>query len=303
MGQIQEVAKLEFAQSSGVRVIGLPTGTTIQADIPGVQLVSSGNPMPVSFDTPVPVSASTLSAGSAGGDVYTSIADFTATVSTGTNAVTVAGLGFILTAAHVVGANNVWVIHADGSRDVVPLSTVTVDTGGTVVTFADLPVAFASGDTVYLEVKGPFKDRDVDLGAGLFIEQAPQNTWYTDPEVLVNGTVIGEADDTWLDQGNEIDVRGKNKLGIWSTLTVQNSTGCQLQVLSKHTSAGADEYVMPSTGSYQVVLGSSNIKLYTEFNVGMTIPFVQVQTKALDVDTTTGGTTGTVVINITKGYA
>lgn len=303
MGQIQEIAKLEFADSSGVHVLGMPTGTTEQADIPGVQMVSTGAPLPVTFSTPVPVSASTQSIGSAGGpDVYTSIADFTATVTTGTNTVVVAGLGFSLTAAHVVGANNAWVIHEDGSPEAIPLSTVTVDSGGTEITFGDLSTSFVSGDTVYMEVKGPFKDRDADLNAGLFIEQAPQFTWYTDPEVVVDGTVIGDADDTWKDQGNEIDVRGKNKLGVWAVLTVQNSTGCQLQVLSKHTSAGADEYVMSSTGSYQVVLGSSNIKLYTEFDVGMAIPFVQIQTKALDVDTG-GGTTGTVVINVTKGYA
>ena len=296
MGQIQEIAKLEFAKSSGVQVMGIPTGTTEQVDIPGVQLVGGGSPLPVS--------ASTQSIGSAGGpDVYTSIADFTATVTTGTNTVVVAGLSFSLTAAHVVAANNAWVVHADGSLDIIPLSTVTVDTGGTVVTFVDLPVVFATGDTVYLEVKGPFKTQDADLDVSKVIDQAPLWTRYSDPEVVVNGTVIGEVDDTWLDQGNEIDVRGMNKLGIWSVLTVQNSTGCQLQVLCKHSSAGADEFVMPSTGSYQTILGSANVKLFHEFDVSMIVPFVQIQTKALDVDTTTGGTTGTVVINITKGYA
>ena len=96
-------------------------------------------------------------------------------------------------------------------------------------------------------------------------------------------------------------MRGFNKLGIWVILTVNNSTGNQLQVLSKHTSAGTGEYVLPTTTLYQWILGDSSILVLLEFETDGIIPFVQVQIKATDVDTG-GGTEGTVTIDVTKSF-
>ena len=131
-------------------------------------------------------------------------------------------------------------------------------------------------------------------------EQSPLWNRYTDVETIVSGADIGTVDDTWVDAGSEIDCRGYKTIGIWVELTVNDSTGNQLQVLSKHTNAGATEYVLETSSDYQKTIGDSDINILYSFNV-VNVPYVQIQTKATDV-ATGGGTEGTVNIYLTKEY-
>ncbi len=184
----------------------------------------------------------------------------------------------------VNGVNGITLTHSSG--------VITVDGGGT---------PFASGDVYEVGINAPKIETDYSLSIEKTIEQSPLWSRYTDSEVLVSASDIGTTDDTWVDQGSEIDCRGYNKIGVWVVFTVNDSTGNQLQILPKFESAGSDEFIMETSSDYQKTIGNSSTKIYYEFQVDNIIPFIQIQTKATDVDTG-GGTEGTVTINITKGY-
>jgi len=121
---------------------------------------------------------------------------------------------------------------------------------------------------------------------------------FIDPVPLVSASDIGAVNDTWKDQGAEIDCRSYKTLVLWVVFTVNDSTGNQLQVLQKHESAGADEYVEELASDYQKVIGDASIKIKYTFELDNSISFVQIQTKA----TLIGATEGTVTINYTLGY-
>jgi hypothetical protein len=165
--------------------------------------------------------------------------------------------------------------------------------------------AYTDGDATIFQTDaaGKIKIAGYDTSSDLnkIQEQSPLHQRYTDKENRVTASDIGTVDDTWVDQGAEIDCTGYTKLGIWCNLTVNDSTGNQLQVLSKHTAAGSDEYILESSSSYQKTLGDSNVKIVYIFETDADIPYVQIQTKATDVDTG-GGTEGTITIDITKGW-
>ncbi len=139
---------------------------------------------------------------------------------------------------------------------------------------------------------------DATIGGIKSIDQSPTWSRFTDIIPLVTGDDIGAVADTWIDAGAEIDCRGYTKLGLYVDLTVNNSTGNQLQILSKHTSAGT-EYVMETSGDYQKIIGDVNIKIIYEFDVSNVISFVLLQTKA----TVLGATEGTINIDYRLGYA
>ena len=141
------------------------------------------------------------------------------------------------------------------------------------------------------------------LGSAFFNPVSSQNpVWsrYTDSDELVSASDIGATDNTWKDQGAEIDCRGYKNVSIFVDLTVNDSTGNQLQVLCKHESAGSQEYVLETSADYQKIIGDSDTQIVYTFNTE-SIPYIQVQTKATDVDTG-GGTIGTVIIDIIKSY-
>ena len=146
---------------------------------------------------------------------------------------------------------------------------------------------------------GPTKNRDASLNINQVGEVAPIWAQRVVQTNLVTGVTIGNVDDTWKDQGAEIPMQERNNLGIFVIFTANTTTGgAMLQVLSKHTSAGADEYEMISSGSYQVQLGIANRKVWLPFVTSNLVDYLQIQTKG----TTLGGTTGTVTIDITKSY-
>lgn len=115
---------------------------------------------------------------------------------------------------------------------------------------------------------------------------------------LVTGSDIGATDGTWVDQGTEIDCRGFSKLGVYIDFTVSDSTTNKIQMLSKHSPAGT-EYTKETASDYQKTIGDSDIKIFYLFDV-TTIPWIQIQSQAGDVDTG-GGTIGTLTIDIVKG--
>ena len=83
-----------------------------------------------------------------------------------------------------------------------------------------------------------------------------------------DGAVISSAQtltDTMADLGGEITTTGYNYLIIYIEIDINDSTDVQLQALSKHTSAGTDEYI-----DAIFTEGSSIIKVepdYIQFNV------------------------------------
>ena len=118
---------------------------------------------------------------------------------------------------------------------------------------------------------------------------------------LVTAADIGVADTVWIDQGAEIDCRTYSKVGIFIAFTVDDSTGNQIQILSKSASGGANEFIMDTAASYQKTIGNADIEIFYEFEVNAIIPYIQIQSRATDVDTG-GGTIGTMTIYITRGY-
>lgn len=152
---------------------------------------------------------------------------------------------------------------------------------------------FATGDLVSLSLNGPKKAYDTNQDVDKANVENPDWDHYTDPESLVSANDIGAVNDTWIDQGAEIDVRTYKTVPLWIVLTVSNSTGNQVQVLSKHTSAGSDEYVLATSGDFQKTLGDSDIKIMYPFNVEG-IHYIQVQTKATALGITAAFMTGSV---------
>lgn len=69
----------------------------------------------------------------------------------------------------------------------------------------------------------------------------------------------------WADLGTELTVGGARFIGLYAELDINGSTNARVRVLAKHTSAGANEYVLPIR-----TVGASDVKVedeYVEFNV------------------------------------
>jgi hypothetical protein len=174
----------------------------------------------------------------------------------------------------------------------------TLTEAGGVITIHGGGTPFVAADDYEVGINAQDKAYDSTQSADMVIEQAPVWDHFTGTVNLVNGTDIGAVNDTWVDQGSEIDMQTYTKLFLYIKLTVNDSTGNQLQVLSKHTSGGADEYPMEVSASYQKTLGNADMLMVYEFTVDNGIPYVQVQTKA----TLIGAVEGTVIIDVRKSW-
>lgn len=119
---------------------------------------------------------------------------------------------------------------------------------------------------------------------------------FTDVANLVTASNIGAVDGAWVDQGAEIDCRGYKTIALYVSYTDNNSTGGELQFLSKHTSAGADEYKLEVAADYQKSLPADDTIAYFISTDGT--PYIQVQTRA----STVGATAGTITIDVIKEY-
>lgn len=189
---------------------------------------------------------------------------------------------------------------------------VTITHAGGTLTVAGAGTPFANTDTYEVGLNAVPPSLDLSLDATKVIEQAPQHARYIDPATLVTDAITGEFDFVWMDQGAEIDCRGYNALTLWVIITPGDETANLLRVLSKHTSAGADEYKMETASDYQKTLPTTNTKLRYDFDLDNNTPFVQVQTQiqiqeAKTTSTTTTTTTpgfsrATISIVYTLGY-
>lgn len=117
----------------------------------------------------------------------------------------------------------------------------------------------------------------------------------TTKAALQAATDVGVSDDTWVDAGAEVDVRDRNIISLYTNLTISDSSGVQIQVLSKSESAGADEYLGLDSEAYLYTYTDANQKRVVVADV-TGWAYVQVQTKATDVDTG-GGTIATMAID------
>jgi len=114
---------------------------------------------------------------------------------------------------------------------------------------------------------------------------------------------IGAVNDTWKTQGGlAYNTSGYNYAAIYIEMTVNDSTGNQLQVLTGEDSSSVTR-VLPVSSEYQYTLGNSDITdgIVLSFNLSNVVNYIKIQTKATDVDTG-GGTIGTISINLQLGY-
>ncbi len=330
----QEQAKLAFARDQGAAPVAFATGATKQAGLPGIVMVSAVNPLPVTnasgdpqtslyfvtggtflpaptpdttfvtVDQPLPVSRG----GGDGLNTYYSVPtgnpDFNVTVSAGTRTIRMTNVQFTPDATCIALPDDVKVLIC-GTTEVVrriPTTRIRVTPGASGiynVTFSGMTFTFNATDIIAMKMIGPTKNRDASLNINQVGEVAPDRAQRNVQDNLVTGVTIGGLDNTWKDQGSEIDMRERNSTGIWVKFTANNTTGgAMVQILSKHTFAGADEYEMESSGSYQSQIGIANRKYWIPFGTNNLVDYIQIQTKGI----TLGATTGTVTIDITKAY-
>ena len=103
---------------------------------------------------------------------------------------------------------------------------------------------------------------------------------------------------SWVDLGNEIDVRDSESIGVWVDLDINSSQNARIRALAKQSIGAAKEFVLPIR-----TISASDVKLedeYFEFNVDADqqmilaidtdelIPFIQMQVMV----GTVGGTAG-----------
>lgn len=157
--------------------------------------------------------------------------------------------------------------------------------------------AMADSDKLQILLEYDDVGKDFTLNSDVNTQLNPISEQYTDVDNLVTSSDIGATNDTWVDQGSEIDCRTYKTIGVYINFTLNNSTGSLLQVLSKHTFGGSNEYELESTSDYQKSLGEADRKVAYFFDV-QSIPYIQIQTKA----TTVGATEATVDIDITKEW-
>ena len=118
------------------------------------------------------------------------------------------------------------------------------------------------------------------------------NSWASE-SILVTDSDIGATDDTWKEQG-VVSMSGFSKIAIEVTLDVNDSTGCQLQVLTGSDSTPTG--ILETATDYQKALGDADKTITYIFNTDGVIPYISIQTKA----TVVGATEGIVSINIIK---
>ena len=66
---------------------------------------------------------------------------------------------------------------------------------------------------------------DYSLGVRKVIDQSLKRSDYSDYYSVIENSNIGVSDDTWKDQGSEIDVKGVGSIGVDFIYTNNNSDG------------------------------------------------------------------------------
>jgi len=110
---------------------------------------------------------------------------------------------------------------------------------------------------------------------------------------LVNENLTTQAQDFtagWVDLGGEIPTETFKALGLWLIVDINDTLDARFRVLAKHTSGGADEYVLPIKTETATVVNiedeycefqtDEDAKRVFSFALDEIIPFVQVQIQA-----------------------
>ena len=223
--------------------------------------------------------------------------DFTATFTSNVT-ITLAGHTVLTDSSQIVYikqvlADDTSIIYFNGSDG------VTMVYAANVITIYGAGTPFVAGDAYEIGINYQGKAYDLSLDVNKVIEQSPLWNRYTDIVVQIAGADIGAADGVWVDQGAEIDVRGYKTLAVGIDLTIENSVGANIQLLSLLESGGI-EYPLQTGSDYQEVLGDANKTVLLKFNVEGAA-YIIIQTMADDVDDG-GGTEATINIEIAKEW-
>jgi len=155
-----------------------------------------------------------------------------------------------------------------------------------------------TNDSINLMIPGPPRTVDTDLGVENTAEISPAKVWYTSGEQLV--TSAQDITTSWVDMGNEIDVRGFTQLNLYVTLDINDGVDVRIKALGKHEFGGTDEFDFSIETE-----AASDIKIepkYIEFNTDVDqlqvikfetfgVPYIQIQVMAVTAgDEVTGET-------------
>jgi hypothetical protein len=238
------------------------------------------------------------SIGNFGGE-YKSPTDFTATFTSSTT-ITLSSLPFtIVDSSQIksivqIKANNTSNVYVNG------IYGVTLTVSSNVITIHNAGTPFVTGDKYEISINANTKSYDSTQEVTLVSVTNPIYAKYIDASPLTSAVNVGADDDTWIDAGSEIPCNQYKTLGLYVNYTKNDSTGSMLQILSKHESAGSDEYVLETSSSYQKTFGEADIKVAYFFDV-TAVPYVQLQTKATNVSGS-GTTIATTTIDYVLGY-
>jgi len=175
----------------------------------------------------------------------------------------------------------VWTILTNGSAGISITSTDNVIT----VAWAGTP--FASGDAYRIGIEYQRKAYDLNLDVQKNIVQNPTPSYYQDVVPLIY--IAYELTNTFADVGFEIPCAGYKYLTLWFTIDINESTGVQIRMLHKHTSAWSEEYreiYLWSPGGNQTTINLNDYLIATDadqlFKLTVDVtgtPYIQVQAR------------------------
>lgn len=118
---------------------------------------------------------------------------------------------------------------------------------------------------------------------------------------LVNENLTTSGQDfttSWIDLGSEISTETFQTLCLWLNIDINDTIDARVRVLAKHTSGGADEYVLPIKTETATVVNiedecfefttDEDIKRVISFTLDKVVPYVQVQIQAGTAGATEG---------------
>jgi hypothetical protein len=82
--------------------------------------------------------------------------------------------------------------------------------------------------------------------------------WREPYQLISSAQNLGTA---WADLGSELTLSGAHYVGLYLTLDINLSTNARVRLLAKHSSAHADEFVLPIR-----TVGVSSIGVNAEYN-------------------------------------
>jgi len=197
---------------------------------------TSANSIPVVLPSDAPASTGSTSSGD---NTYLSPADFTATYASGTT-LTLTGIPFTPTNAQFASVKKV----TAGAAAVTYTPDVNImsynsSTGVLTVTGA----TFAAGDTFVVTIMaGPPKRTDTANDAMKNMPLRDESDNFTGVQTLLSAAQ--NLTDTAADVGGELYVRRAKWVRYFVTVDINDSNNVRFKFLAKHTSAGAEEYVI-----------------------------------------------------------